>query len=281
MAQVFVYNADVSIKHRFAFVGLFKQHIRAVPVIAAAHWSFSIGGSVRHPLILTLNDLRAFPAQTWTCPLACASADPLLGQAEWRGVPLAALLAEVELLPTAEHVSVYSADGYRASLTLERLRGALLAYAMDGQPLPPEHGFPARLIVPGLYGYKMHKWVTHIRLGSAPAPGFWEARGWPEAGLVRPTAALREAQAAPNGDLVISGVAYAGGREVGVEVSLDHGDWTPAEVARVDSGWTRWQAIWTPTAGGDVLCRVRATDASGSVQSKPHSTILRIVQERA
>lgn len=261
----------------------FQQHIRTVPAVLAAHWSFSIGGSVRHPLILTLDDLRAFPSEEWACVVACAARRPLVGQAMWRGVPLSALLAELNIDPSAQYARVSSADGYSASLTLPQLRAALLVYEMDGQPLPAEHGYPARLIAPGLYGYKMPKWVTHIRLNDQPAPGYWEARGWSEDGYVRPLAAIQDAQPASNGDLLISGVAYAGERGIAaVEISLDDGDWTPGTLTPGTAHeWTRWHALWTPTANGDVVCRVRAIDRAGNIQPEPHSTILRIFQERA
>jgi hypothetical protein len=258
---------------------LFQQHIRTIPAITAAHWSFSIGGAVRHPLILTFDDLRAYPSVEWPCALACAARSPLIGHANWRGVPLAALLAELDFAPAIQHARIYSADGYHASLTLERLGGALLAYEMDGAPLPPEHGFPARLIAPGLYGYKMPKWVTHIRLGDAPAPGYWEARGWPDDGAARPLASIEATQAQVNGDILISGVAYAGQEAItGVEVSVDDGDWTPVTFT-VEQDWVRWQAAWTPgAANGDVVLRARAR--THSQLSRPHTVILRIVQER-
>jgi DMSO/TMAO reductase YedYZ molybdopterin-dependent catalytic subunit len=288
MVHFFVYNANghCPSSNRFAFVGshpFFQQHIRAVPAVSAAHWSFSIGGSVRHPLILTLDDLQGFPSVEWTCAVACASPNPLLGQANWRGVPLATLLAELNIDPEAQHARIYSADGYSSSLTLERLCAALLVYEMDGQPLTPDHGFPARLIAPGLYGYKMPKWVTHIRLSDVQTPGFWESRGWPEAGMVQPLASIRDAQPAPNGGLIISGVAYGGEQGVArVEVSLDDGDWTPAILTRGgDHEWSSWQVGWTSDYTGDVLCRVRAIDTDGNIQPNPHAAILRILQERA
>jgi len=167
----------------------FIQHLRHIPVINPRHWGFVIHGAVRHPFLLDQADVRAYPAVDVSAALMCAHQPrgdmpdaPLAYNAVWTGVPLSSLLADIEIDPSVTGAALHAADGYTSNLTLDQLRGAYLVYAMDGQPLPPEHGFPARIIVPGLYGYKMPKWIERIELMTTPRPGFWEARGMSHTG---------------------------------------------------------------------------------------------------
>ncbi|MFN8451593.1 MAG: molybdopterin-dependent oxidoreductase [Anaerolineae bacterium] len=144
---------------------LFQQSIRITPQINQAYWSFAITGRVARPLILSFDDLRQFPTETLRCAIACAgtsSGRPLLGEAIWRGVPLRALLADVTVGSSARYARVHAADGYTTVLPLDQLANALLVYEMDGAPLLPRARLPARLIAPGLQGYKMPKWIERI-----------------------------------------------------------------------------------------------------------------------
>jgi len=266
---------------------LFQQRIGALPTVHTDFWSFSIGGAVQHPLILSYADVVALPHIEMTCALACAAhkpdSRPLIGQARWRGVPMQALLSEVEIAPQAEHAHITAADGFSSSLPLDLLAQTLLVTDMDDAPLPLEHGAPARLILPGHAGYKMPKWVQRISLSADPQPGFWEARGWSETG----TAPLIAYFSTPehlqpvSGTVVLAGKAYAGSRAVArVEISVDGGPWMPVDVApSAPFCQTTWQIAWTPPAPGDYLLRVRAAAEGDSVSSTDlHAIIVRVTE---
>jgi DMSO/TMAO reductase YedYZ molybdopterin-dependent catalytic subunit len=274
----------------------FRQY-SAIPQRRAAHWGFSIGGSVTHPLSLSYGDLLAMPAVEMPCTLLCAANDPggeRIGHAVWRGVPLAALLEDVEIDTTAGYARLSAADGHTTSITLKQLRGSLLAYVMNGETLTPEQGFPARLIVPGLYDYKSPRWIQRIEITDSPTLGGWEAHGWSQDGNVRAVSGITrprpfEAVAAP---VRLEGYAYAGKHEiVSVELSVDDGAWMAVDVSEhVPHSWARWQAEWPAPSTGDFVVRVRATDSSGFMQpaqaafpyrsSAIQTTVIRVVALR-
>jgi hypothetical protein len=252
---------------------LFQQHLQSIRPVGASVWAFSIGGMVRHPLILSYGDLLALPWRVLSCTIACAghNADqPLIGHAVWRGVPMRALLDELTLEPGANWAAVSAYDGYNTILSLEQLREAALVYEMNGAPLPHEHGFPARLIAPGLAGYKMPKWVTRVEIADQARGGFWESRGLPLSGEVDVTSAILSCAPTAAGDYRIAGVAYAGSHQIArIEISVDDGGWTPIPFQPGESRqWTRWQVDWTPPASGDCVVRVRAADDSGALQAE-------------
>lgn len=257
---------------------LFQQHIRTTPQINQAYWSFAIIGRVARPLILSFDDLRQFPTETLRCAIACAgthSGRPLLGEAVWRGVPLSTLLADVTVDSSARYARIHAADGYSSVLALDRLAEALLVYEMDGAPLPLAHGFPARLIAPGLLGYKMPKWIERIELTESPDGGFWESRGWSLDGAADVKAALLSHNPTADGALALAGVAYAGKHAItSVEVGVDGGGMMPVAFARAEPfALTRWQIDWTPPGAGDYEIRVRATSA---IAASEHARIVRV-----
>lgn len=249
----------------------FRQNIRTIPTINPNYWSFVIHGSVRHPLIHSLDEVRALPAQTFRCAVTCAgmssnrraAADhPLIGEADWHGVPLSALLDRVEIDPAVRYARLHAADGYITVLPLERLAESFLVYAMNDAPLPPEHGFPARLIAPGRGGYKMPKWIERVELTTSPDGGFWEARGWSLAGDAPTTAAITDHQPTASDVIRLQGVAYAGGRAItALELSVDGGAAMPISFTPADPfTLTRWQIDWLPPGAGDFHVRLRASD---------------------
>jgi hypothetical protein len=245
------------IEQRAYSVGsFFRQHIGAIPNINPHHWSFSISGSVRQPLSLTFQDLHTLPSVEVPATIACAGRGNLLGHALWRGVPLQSLLDQLDILSPARYASVVAADG---------------------APLSPEHGFPARLIAPGLSGYKMPKWVTHIRLSDALSPGYWETRGGTLDGAAGVTAVILDACPQDAETVVISGIAYAGERALSqVEINVDDSPWMPVSfVDDAPHSRAQWQTTWTTRGRGDYLFRVRATDSSAR-QSDPHAVVIRI-----
>ncbi len=256
----------------------FRQHIRAIPTVNPNYWSFVINGSVRHPLIRSLAEVRALPATTFRCALTCAGmvADhPLIGEANWRGVPLSALLDQVEIDPAARYARLHAADGYSTVLPLERLAQTYLVYAMNGAPLPPEHGFPARLIAPGHSGYKMPKWIERVELTASPDGGFWESRGWSLAGDAPTTAAITDHRPTTSGAIRLQGIAYAGVRAISaLELSIDGGAAMPIAFTPADPfTLAHWQIDWSPPGTGDYHVRLRASDEQTDYH---HDRLIRI-----
>ncbi|MCC6803018.1 MAG: molybdopterin-dependent oxidoreductase [Anaerolineae bacterium] len=257
---------------------LYQQHIRTIPSINADYWSVAITGRVRRPLILSFDDLRQFPTETLRCAIACAgvtSHRPMLGEAVWRGVPLSALLDGITIDDGARFARVHAADRYTTVLTIEQLAGTLLVYEMDGAPLPPAHGFPARLIAPGLHGYKMPKWIERIELSDSSDGGFWEARGWSLDGTAGVKAAVLSHEPQANGSIALTGVACGGIQAITtVEISVDGGGWMPVAFTRAEPfALAHWRAEWLPPGAGDYEIRVRAASSSASAE---HARVVRV-----
>jgi hypothetical protein len=250
--------------------GLFKQHIRAIPSINSAYWSFAISGRVQRPLILSYADLLAYPAEDVPCALVCIGGSGLLGEALWRGVRLGSLLAEVEIAPDAHFASAHSADGYHAGCSLDLLRQAWLITHMDGAPLPPEHGFPARLLLPGHAGHHMPKWILRIDLANVPQPSFWQvAEDRPLVSVV-----LRRAEMRRDGIVRLSGHAYAPRTLIELAIQFDDGAPHPVETLPATAGgMIPWQFAWTPPYPGDFHIRLSAPHA------RHYAAILRVPAE--
>lgn len=232
-----------------------------------------LGGLVEIPLLLSYADLRQLPSTQLDSVIACIGNPPgghCLGQARWQGVAMHHILAEVVLKRDARYAHLFAADGYSTSIKLERLNSASLVYGMNDGPLPPEHGYPARLVVPGLYGYKMPKWIQRIVLADTPLAGTWEQRGWGTSGRVQTTSHILypHHQAEISGAITLRGMAYGGDHAiVKVEVSVNGGPWMPAPFTQpTPTGQAEWAVEWTPHAPGEHRITVRATDDSGFVQ---------------
>ncbi len=142
-------------------------------------WSFSLQGLVRSPVVWTWDEFRALPSDTFTVDISCVTKWTKLDMT-WRGVSVDTLLQHAELDPTAHHVMAFSDGGYTANVPLpEMVNGqAFVAYEFDHEPLAPEHGGPARLVVPHLYFWKSAKWVRGLRFIEREEPGFWESLGY-------------------------------------------------------------------------------------------------------
>jgi DMSO/TMAO reductase YedYZ molybdopterin-dependent catalytic subunit len=149
------------------------------PRTSLDRWSFSIEGLVREPISWTWDAFMALPARDWTVDISCVTKWTKLDM-RWRGVSVDTLLEQVQLEPTAAFVIAWSDGGYTTNLPLsDVLNGqAFVAFEYDGKPLAPEHGGPARLVVPGRYFWKSAKWVRGLRLQSTDEPGFWESLGY-------------------------------------------------------------------------------------------------------
>ncbi|HWJ51992.1 MAG TPA: molybdopterin-dependent oxidoreductase, partial [Propionibacteriaceae bacterium] len=236
-------------------------------------------GMVENPFEIDYATLSAKPLIEHMITLTCVSNNvggPLAGNALWLGYPIRELLAEAKPRQGADMVLSTSDDGFTVSTPLEVLtdpnREALLAIGMNGAPLPIEHGFPVRMVVPGLYGYvSATKWVTELKVTTFAADqGYWTPLGWSARGPIK--IASRIDVPARNridaGPVTVAGVAWAQHTGIsGVEVQIDQDPWQPAQLAEVvgPDTWRQWKFDWNATAGEHTIT-VRATDANGKLQ---------------
>ncbi|MFJ8580193.1 sulfite oxidase [Micromonospora sp. NPDC093277] len=250
-----------------------------VPQVDPATWRLRIHGRVRHPIELSFADLLARPMVERYVTLACVSNEvggDLIGNARWLGVPIKELLDEAGPEEGADQVVGRSVDGWTCgtpTAVLRDGRDALLAVGMNGEPLPVEHGFPVRMVVPGLYGYvSACKWVTELELTSfADFDAYWVPRGWAAQGPIKTQSRIdtpRPRNRLTAGPVVVAGVAWAQHRGIQkVEVRVDGGPWQEATLAptvSVDT-WVQWSWRWDAGPGEHTL-QVRATDADGATQ---------------
>ncbi|MFD4960081.1 molybdopterin-dependent oxidoreductase [Microbacterium sp. NPDC058389] len=252
-----------------------------VPEVDPSEWRLRIHGMVAHEVELTWDELLALPLQeSWTT-LTCVSNEvggSLIGNARWLGYPVRELLARAQPAADADMVLSRSVDGFTASTPLEALtdeRDAILAVGMNGEPLPLEHGFPVRMVVPGLYGYvSATKWVVDLEVTRFDqARAYWTDRGWSERGPIKLESRIdvpRREQGLKAGDVMIAGVAWQ--QQVGVErveVRIDEGEWQTATLATAisDDTWVQWSFPWTADKGDHVI-QCRATSKTGEVQTE-------------
>ena len=209
---------------------------------------------------------------------------PLIGNAWWSGVRLADILAMAGPQAGADAVLQTSDDGWTCGTPLEALtdgRNAMLAVAMNGTPLPIEHGFPVRTVVPGLYGYvSACKWVVDIEVTNfAEISAYWTDKGWGELGPVKMSSRVdvpRSGADVPAGEVTFGGVAWAQHTGIeGVEFSVDGGDWTTGEIAALPTNdtWVQWSGT-ADVEEGDHTVRVRAIDKHGTVQTGVEADVL-------
>ena len=251
-----------------------------VPQVSTADWSLRIHGMVDREIVLTWDDLARRTPVEYVVTLACVS-NPingdLIGNARWLGYRLDELLAEAGPRSDADMVLSHSKDGWTAGSPLAALtdgRDALLAIGMNGAALPIQHGYPARLVVPGLYGYvSATKWVTELEVTRFDqASAYWTRRGWSARGPIKTGTRIdtpRGRGRIPQGRTTIAGVAWAQHRGItGVEVQIDNGDWRPARLSTevsIDT-WRQWVYDWDATSGQHTI-RARAIDDTGAPQT--------------
>ncbi|HEY7477547.1 MAG TPA: molybdopterin-dependent oxidoreductase [Actinomycetota bacterium] len=251
-----------------------------VPSVSTDGWTLRVHGMVDRPITLTYEELVARPLIERDITLACVSNEvggPYVGNARWVGAPLADLLREAGVRPGADQLVSRSSDGWTAgtptSVVLDG-RDAMLAVSMNGEPLPLEHGFPVRMVVPGLYGYvSATKWLVDLELSTFAAfDPYWVQRGWAEQAPVKTQSRIDTPRAGDRlraGTIPVAGVAWAQHRGIrAVEVQVDDGPWIPAELGAEDTvdTWRQWMFPWEATAGTHRLT-VRATDGSGIEQT--------------
>ncbi|RXZ67231.1 molybdopterin-dependent oxidoreductase, partial [Agromyces albus] len=252
----------------------------AVPNVDPGGWSLRIHGMVEREVTITWDELLALPLEESVTTLACVSNEvggSLIGNAVWLGHPIRELLARAAPTADADMVLSRSVDGFTASTPLQVLqddRNAILAVGMNGEPLPPEHGFPVRMVVPGLYGYvSATKWVVDLEVTRFDAASaYWTDRGWSERGPIKISSRIdvpRPGQSVDAGPVVIAGVAWHQHTGISrVEVQIDDGAWADATLATAISidTWVQWRYDWDAAAGSHRV-RVRATGADGEVQT--------------
>jgi DMSO/TMAO reductase YedYZ molybdopterin-dependent catalytic subunit len=251
-----------------------------VPRVQAEDWHLRIHGMVDREVTLDFAGLLASPLVERDVTLVCVSNEvggDLIGNARWLGLPLGPLLRRAGPHADADMVLSTSADGFTVSTPLATLtdgRDALLAVGMNGAPLPLEHGFPVRMVVPGLYGYvSATKWVVDLEVTRFDkAVAYWTPRGWADRAPVKTQSRIDVPRAGSDvraGRVAVAGVAWA--QHVGidrVEVRVDGGAWQPARLAAEASidTWRQWVFPWDASQGRHTL-QVRATDRTGRTQT--------------
>ncbi len=249
------------------------------PTVDAATWKLELSGDVGNPFSLTYEELKALPWIEEYVTLECIS-NPVGGEfisnALWRGVSLKVLLERAQIKPDAQRLAFHAADGYVDSFPLDiaMRERTMVAYMMNGEPLPNNHGFPARIIVPGLWGMENVKWLTKIEPVPAGFRGYWQVRGWADSAshntMSRIDVPAPSSEVPIGAENLVGGIAFASDRGVKqVEFSADDGEtWQPAEVRKALSPytWVLWTAIWTPTKESLHVLKVRAVDGKGQPQ---------------
>lgn len=234
----------------------------------------AVRGLVERPRLLSLEQIRALPAVDQIATLECISntvGGDLIDTTLFTGARLADVFELAGVQPEAHDVKFTCADGYTESLPMESATDprTLLCYAMGGQPLSEEHGFPLRLYTPNRFGMKNPKWIVLLELVEEDYRGYWEQRGWDEQAFVKLTAVIDTVEPIETGVVEAGGIAFAGARGVaGVEVRVDGGPWVPAELNRPISPltWVLWRARLEAEPGRRFL-EVRAIDLEGKVQT--------------
>ena len=252
-----------------------------LPQVAPAGWQLRIHGMVAKEMTLTFDDLLRLPLVEDWITLCCVSnpvGGPYIGNAKWLGTKIAPLLRAAGIRAGAEQMLCTSVDGFTSGTPVQTVkdgRDALLAVGMNGSPLPVAHGFPVRLVVPGLYGYvSACKWITDIKVTTwASESAYWAQRGWSQQAPIK-TECRIDVPSLSNTNLSvgkrqIAGVAWAQHKGVdAVEVRVDRGPWQHAKLASVPGidTWRQWVLDWDATRGNHVI-EARATDATGYTQT--------------
>ncbi|PFG30821.1 molybdopterin-dependent oxidoreductase [Paramicrobacterium agarici] len=252
-----------------------------IPSIAPDDWSLRVTGMVDNPLTLTFSELLELPLTERNITLMCVSNEvggDLTGNATWLGYPIRELLRRAQPRAGADMVLSRSIDGFTAGTPLKVLeqedRDCLLAVGMNGVPLPPQHGSPVRMVVPGLYGYvSATKWVVELEVTTfARSSAYWTNRGWAEKGPVKVSSRIDVPTGRKTldvGTIAVAGIAWAQHTGIrAVEVRVDGGEWMPGRLAEPISAdtWVQWVYEWDAPPGAHTI-EARATDAEGTVQS--------------
>jgi DMSO/TMAO reductase YedYZ molybdopterin-dependent catalytic subunit len=249
------------------------------PRVLIDEWRLDIKGEVESPFSLTYNQLLDLEAVEQLHTLECISNNvggDLISTALWTGVPLRDLLGRAQVKSSAYDVAFTSVDGYTDSIPIAKAmeERTLVAYLMNGKTVPQDHGYPARMLVPNIYGMKNVKWIRTIEVVNYDFRGYWMQQGWSDIANVNTNARIdvpgRNIRSA-GGPLTVAGIAFAGARGISkVELSTDGGkSWGLAtlEAAMGPLTWRRWSFQWTPNGVGPAKLIVRATDGAGNTET--------------
>ena len=259
--------------------------VLSFPRVDVPTWRLTVDGLVDQTLSLSYDDLLARPQVERVITMCCVSNEiggSLVGTAVWRGVMLRDILDEAGIGDGATQVFSTSADGWTCGFPVAAAldgRDAMVVLGMNGEALPLEHGYPVRLVVPGLYGYvSATKWLERIELATWDREGFWIPRGWAREAPVKTQSRIgypRNGERLDGGAQRIAGVAWAQGRGIDrVEVRVDQGEWLEATLADdvSDDAWRQWTIDWTAVAGRHTIS-VRATDKAGDTQPERRTPV--------
>jgi DMSO/TMAO reductase YedYZ molybdopterin-dependent catalytic subunit len=249
------------------------------PRVLIDEWRLDIKGEVQSPFALTYDQLLDLEAVEQMHTLECISNNvggELISTALWTGVPLRDLLNRAQVKPSAFDVVFTSVDGYTDSITIAKAmeERTLVAYLMNGKTVPQDHGYPARMLVPNIYGMKNVKWIRSIEVVNYDFIGYWQQRGWSDSANVNTNARIdlpgRNVRWA-GGAVTVAGIAFAGARGISrVELSIDGGkSWGQAtlEAPMGPLTWRRWTFAWTPSGTGSTKLLARATDGTGNTET--------------
>jgi DMSO/TMAO reductase YedYZ molybdopterin-dependent catalytic subunit len=250
------------------------------PQLRASSWQLKIHGMVDHPMTITFDELMKMPMIEQDITLTCVSeavGGGYVGNARWQGTLLADLLRKAGIQSGADQIVMRDAKGMTIGVATEPLmdgRKSLLAVGMNGQPLPAAHGYPVRVVVPGLYGYvSATKWVVDMEFTTFGAfNAYWVKQGWSQQAVIKTESRIdvpKPRSSVTAGQVTIAGVAWAQHRGIeAVEVSVD-GVWYEAKLAPQDTigTWRQWYYVWNATTPGLHVLQVRATDKTGYTQT--------------
>ena len=274
--QIPLLSKEVTTNDQYYIV---SKNLFSDPTVNGDTWHLSVSGEIEHPFSLSYKELTALPTKQQYESMMCISNEvggQYMSNALWEGIPLADLLARGGAIkPGATKVVLYATDDYSDSIHLSKALEptTLLALRMNGVTLPQGHGFPLRLLVPGIYGMKHVKWITRIEVVNTDFQGYWQQRGWSDPAPLRMTSRidvpLTGVTIQANKPTYIAGVAFSGDKGISqVDVSFDMGQtWNKATLKRPLSAltWVLWELPWQPTANTYTII-VRAIDMQGNVQ---------------
>lgn len=248
------------------------------PQLQGSSWRLQISGLVETPQEFTLEELRAMPPQTHILTMQCISnpvGGDLTSSSRWTGVRFKDVLARAGIQQGAAGAYITSADGFYEFVSMEDIEDerTMLVYAMNGEPLEYEHGYPLRIYIPNRYGMKQPKWIQWIEIVPERLDGYWVERGWDREAFPQTVSVIDTVVVDPgageNGEAICGGVAWAGTRGIGrVEVRVDEGQWQPAELIAPPLSALNW-ILWRfrfPYKMGRRVVQVRAFDGAGKPQ---------------
>jgi DMSO/TMAO reductase YedYZ molybdopterin-dependent catalytic subunit len=258
------------------------KYSSTLPAVDLSRWGMQVAGLVERTLTLTWDDVKARPQIEAMRTLECISnpaGGGLIGNATWQGISLSDLLHEARLEQSARYVTFEGQDEYFTTVPLDLAldERSLLVYQMNGEPLPPEHGFPLRVLLPGVYGQKQPKWISRIYVSDQNEKGPWEQKGWSNTATIKANSRIEAPaygeQLKVGQRALIAGMAFAGLSGVHrVEVSTDRGQsWSeatlvPGPAPFEKTTWTGWYTWWMPAQTGRQIIQARATDGDGNQQ---------------